>query len=286
MGRYYALHDGLPLEVANAIEDHYKPRFAGDDLPRDLVGVIVALADKLETLAGMFGIGNTPTGDKDPFALRRHALGIVRMLMERKLPLPLNWLLETAAFTFVAGREGVDAKFTDQTSTIVNFIYERIAATWREQGFSAQEVEALLSMQPQYLNDLVQRLEAVRAFVALPESAALASANKRVVNILKKTPLQSSMQEVNAALLKEPAEVALYAALQQAQLASSQAYDEKDYTQSLQELAVLKQPVDTFFDAVMVNVEDEVIRNNRLSLLGQLQRLMNRVADLSCLAQA
>lgn len=286
MGRYYALHDGLPLEVANAIEDHYKPRFAGDDLPRDLVGVIVALADKLETLAGMFGIGNTPTGDKDPFALRRHALGIVRMLMERKLPLPLNWLLETAAFTFVAGREGVDAKFTDQTPTIVNFIYERIAATWREQGFSAQEVEALLSMQPQYLNDLVQRLEAVRAFVALPESAALASANKRVVNILKKTPLQSSMQEVNAALLKEPAEVALYAALQQAQLASSQAYDEKDYTQSLQELAVLKQPVDTFFDAVMVNVEDEVIRNNRLSLLGQLQRLMNRVADLSCLAQA
>lgn len=286
MGRYYALHDGLPLEVANAIEDHYKPRFAGDELPREFIGVVVALADKLETLVGMFGIGNIPTGDKDPFALRRCALGIVRILMERELPLPLDWLLETTASTFVAGQDGVDEKFTDQTSAIASFMYERIAAAWREQGYSAQEIEALLSMHPQLLNDLMKRLEAVRAFVALPEAVALASANKRVVNILKKASLQSSQQKVDVSLLKEPAEQALYAALEQVQLAANNAYDDKNYTQALQELAVLKQPVDAFFEAVMVNVDDESVRNNRLSLLKQLQQLMNRIADLSCLAQA
>ena len=285
MGRYYAVHDGLSQDVADAIEDHYKPRFAGDELPRNLTGVIVALADKLETLAGMFGIGNTPSGDKDPFALRRHALGVIRMLIERQLHLPLGWLLETASGTFVAGQNGVDAKFTDQSSSVVQFIYERLSAMLREQGYKAQELEALLVMQPQYMNDFVKCLEAVRAFTQLPEAPALASANKRVSNILKKSDKHIDEPKVDVSLLQDAAEVALYQALEKAKQPSDKAYEAGDYTTALKELAALKEPVDTFFDKVMVNAEDEALRNNRLNLLAMLRNVMNRVADLSCLAQ-
>ncbi|MEW6165648.1 MAG: glycine--tRNA ligase subunit beta [Pseudomonadota bacterium] len=272
MGRYYALHDGEPVEIADAIEDHYKPRFAGDELPRGHVGVCVALADKLETLAGMFGIGQLPTGDKDPFALRRHALGVIRMLIERDLPLELMWLFHEAKLA--------DGKVIEQ---ITDFIYERLAGSLREQGYSALEVDAVVGLRPQRLGDIPKRLAAVRAFAALPEAASLAAANKRVGNILKKVSAGVTAK-VDAALLKEPAEVALDAALGAVKPQADAAFERGDYAASLQALAALKAPVDAFFDGVMVNVEDEALRNNRLGLLATLHEAMNRVADLSRLS--
>ena len=276
MGRYYALADGLAVEVADAIEDHYKPRFAGDSLPRGPVGLVVALADKLETLAGLFAIGQLPTGDKDPFALRRHALGVVRMLMERDLPLPLGELLMQAVGQFPqAGAE---------TGTqLATFFYERLAGLLREQGYSAQEVDAVLSLQPQQLGDVAKRLAAVRAFAALPEAPALAAANKRIGNILKKAdgPVDA---HVSAVLLQEPAEKALHAAMAELAPMAQARFDGGDYTGSLQVLASLRAPVDAFFDGVMVNAEALDLRLNRLGLLATLHKAMNQVADLSRLA--
>ncbi len=272
MGRYYALHDGEPIEVADAIEDHYKPRFAGDELPRGNVGLCVALADKLQTLADMFGIGQMPTGDKDPFALRRHALGMLRMLIERGLPLDLAWLFGAAKL--------VDAKVVEQLS---EFIYERLAGSLREQGYSALEVEAVVGLRPQRLGDIPKRLAAVRAFAALPEAASLAAANKRVGNILKKAEGAVSAS-VDVALLKEPAEIALNQALDTVKAQADAAFERGDYTASLQSLAALRVPVDAFFDAVMVNAEEAALRNNRLGLLATLHQAMNRVADLSRLS--
>ncbi|GIK25204.1 MAG: glycine--tRNA ligase subunit beta [Rhodocyclaceae bacterium] len=272
MGRYYALHDGEPAEIADAIEDHYKPRFAGDELPRNPVGLCVALADKLQTLADMFGIGQLPTGDKDPFALRRHALGVIRMLIERDLPLDLMWLFQAAKLA--------DAKVTGQ---LMDFIYERLAGSLREQGYSALEVDAVVSQRPQRLGDIPKRLAAVRAFAALPEAASLAAANKRVGNILKKVS-PGETAKVDAALLKEPAEVALNAALAGVKPKADAAFERGDYAASLQSLAALKGPVDEFFDHVMVNVEDAALRANRLGLLATLHAAMNRVADLSRLS--
>jgi glycyl-tRNA synthetase beta chain len=272
MGRYYALHDGEPADIADAIEDHYKPRFAGDELPRGYVGLCVALADKLQTLADMFGIGQLPTGDKDPFALRRHALGMLRMLIERDLPLDLPGLFAAAKLT--------DAKVIGQLS---DFIYERLAGSLREQGYSALEVDAVISLRPQRLGDIPKRLAAVRAFAALPEAASLAAANKRVGNILKKVEGTVAAQ-VDAALLKEAVEVALHAALGQAKPQADAAFERGDYTASLQALAALRGPVDAFFDDVMVNAEDAALRANRLGLLATLHQAMNRVADLSKLS--
>jgi glycyl-tRNA synthetase beta chain len=278
MGRYYALHDGLPMEIADAIEDHYKPRFAGDSLPRGRVGLVVALADKLETLVGMFGIGQVPTGDKDPFALRRHALGIIRMLTEKDLGLPLDALLQTAAAPFaeVDGFKAAETALTD-------FIYERLAGSLRDQGYSAQEVDAVLTLQPQRLGEISKRLAAVRAFAALPEAASLAAANKRVGNILKKAD-GSMFAKVDTDLLKEPAEIALAGTLALVKPDAEAAFARSDYTASLQSLAALKAPVDTFFDDVMVNVEDSALRTNRLGLLATLHQAMNQVADLSKLS--
>jgi glycyl-tRNA synthetase beta chain len=272
MGRYYALHDGLPGEIADAIEDHYKPRFAGDELPRGQVGLCVALADKLETLAGMFGIGQLPTGDKDPFALRRHALGVIRMLIEQDLPLDLGWLFKAAQVT--------DAKVAGQ---LTDFITERLAGSLREQGYSALEVDAVVSLRPQRLGDIPKRLAAVRAFAALPESASLAAANKRVGNILKKAE-GTVAAKVDTGLLKEEAERALFAALNAVKPKADAAFDAGDYAASLQALAALRTPVDAFFDKVMVNAEDAALRNNRLGLLAILHQAMNRVADLSKLS--
>ena len=275
MGRYYAQADGLSAEIADAIEDHYKPRFAGDALPRHTTGLVVALADKLETLAGLFAIGQLPTGDKDPFALRRHALGIVRMLMERDLPLALGELLGSAMALFPqAAPEALG-----QLST---FVYERLAGLLREQGYSAQEVDAVLALQPQRLGDVAKRLAAVRAFAALPEAPALAAANKRIANILKKA--ERADAHVNAALLKEEAEKALHAAVGQLVPQADAKFQAGDYTGSLQMLAALRAPVDAFFDGVMVNAEEADLRLNRLGLLALLHQAMNRVADLSRLA--
>lgn len=278
MGGYYALNDGLGETVAHAIEDHYKPRFAGDALPRNTAGVVVALADKLETLVGMFGIGNLPTGDRDPFALRRHALGVIRMLVEKDLPLDLNALLAGAVPAF-------GDKITDASAQLADFIYDRLAGSLREQGYSAQEVDAVLALRPQRLALVEKQLAAVRAFAALPESPALAAANKRVGNILKKAEVEGPVDaHVNPELLQEKAEQDLFAALQRFVPEANAQFDAGDYTASLQTLAVLRAPVDAFFDDVMVNAEQLDVRMNRLGLLKMLHNAMNRVADLSRLA--
>lgn len=276
MGAYYARHDGLDDAVADAIEDHYKPRFAGDDLPRNPVGLCVALADKLETLVGLFGIGSLPTGDKDPYALRRHALGVVRMLIERGLPLDLPALIDAAVPVF-------GDRIRDPREALTAFFYDRLAVNLREQGYSAQEVDAVLALRPAQLREVPRRLAAVRAFAALPEAPALAAANKRVTNILRKA--EAAVQpQVDPARLVEPAEQALHQALQTVQPAADAAYAAGDYTGSLQRLAALKAPVDAFFDGVMVNADDAALRANRLGLLAVLHQAMNRVADLSRLA--
>jgi glycyl-tRNA synthetase beta chain len=285
MGRYYALHDGLNADVADAIEDHYKPRFAGDSLPRGKVGTVVALADKLETLVGMFGIGQIPTGDRDPFALRRHALGVIRMLAEGDLPLSLDALLKFSALEFSEGLErfvpGADAP--PYLEHAKNFIYDRLAGSLREQGYTAQEVDAVVSQRPQRLGDIVKRLAAVRAFSALPEAAALAAANKRVGNILKKADGVVEAR-VDAALLREAAESALHAALVDVVPQADAAFLTGDYSESLLALAALRAPVDAFFDGVMVNADDPALKANRLGLLAMLHAAMNRVADLSRLS--
>jgi glycyl-tRNA synthetase beta chain len=275
MGRYYALNDKLEPAVADAIEDHYKPRFAGDSLPRNPAGLAAALADKLETLAGLFAIGQLPSGDKDPFALRRHALGIVRMLMERDLPLGLDALINEAVALFPQA----DAK---TAGLLLDFVYERLAGLLREQGYSAQEVDAVLALRPQRLGDVAKRLAAVRAFAALPEAAALAAANKRIANILKKAELADA--HVNEALLRDDAEKTLYAAARELAPRARSQFEGGDYAGSLQTLAGLRDAVDAFFDRVMVNAEEADLRLNRLGLLMTLHQAMNRVADLSRLA--
>jgi glycyl-tRNA synthetase beta chain len=277
MGGYYARHDGETEAIALAVEDHYRPRFAGDALPRNPVGLAVALADKLETLAGLFGIGQVPTGDKDPFALRRHALGVIRMLIEGGLPLDVHRLVGQAFAAFPEGHGQAQAE-------VGFFLRERLSGYLREQGYSVQEVDAVVEARPERWAEIPKRLAAVRAFAALPEAASLAAANKRVGNILKKSDAGAGGAAVQAALLKEPAEAALHEALSAVQPVADAAFARGDYTASLQALAALKSPVDAFFDGVMVNADDMALRNNRLALLGGLHAAMNRVADLSRLA--
>jgi glycyl-tRNA synthetase beta chain len=277
MGGYYARHEGLRDGVAIAIEDHYKPRFAGDALPRNHTGTVLALADKLETLVGLFGIGQLPTGDKDPFALRRHSLGVIRILIEKNLPLDLPALLLAAQACFQSVHRTHDA-----VEPLAHFFHDRLAVSLRDQGYSAQEVDAVLALRPARLGDIPRRLEAVRAFAALPQAPALAAANKRVSNILKKS--EEAASPLEAARFSEAAERDLHAALQSSGARANSAFDLGDYAASLQALAVLKAPVDTFFDQVMVNAEDAAVRANRLALLRELHAAMNRVADLSRLA--
>ena len=280
MGGYYARHDGLTEDIAFAIEDHYKPRFAGDELPRGQVGTVVALADKLETLVGMFGIGNLPTGDKDPFALRRHALGVIRMLVEKKLPLNLPDVVQAAAQSF--GALLADAARSNEQ--LLAFIYERVSTYLRDQGYSAQEADAVIAARPMW-GEMPKALDAVRAFAQLPEAPALAAANKRIGNILKKAEAEGAVDaHVNAALLQEPAEQALHDALLKVVPQADAQFDAGDYTGSLRTLSALRTPVDAFFDDVMVNADQMDVRLNRLGLLKTLHQAMNRVADLSRLA--
>jgi glycyl-tRNA synthetase beta chain len=275
MGGYYARHDGENEAVAFAVEDHYKPRFAGDALPRNEVGLAVALADKLETLAGLFSIGQLPTGDKDPFALRRHALGVIRMLIERDLPLAVPELVARAGKAC-----GIDAQAAE---ALTGFVYDRLVGYLRELGYSAQEVDAVVAVRPPRWGELPQRLAAVRAFAAMPESASLAAANKRIGNILKKSDA-APPAAVDPSRLVEPAERALAEAMRTVLPRADAHYEAGRYTESLRELAALKAPVDAFFDGVMVNADDPALRANRLALLASLHRAMNRVADLSRLA--
>ena len=233
----------------------------------------------METLIGLFGVGEKPSGDKDPFALRRHALGVIRMLMERGTGISLTDTLKKAAESF-AGVPG----FADPVAAVRDFMFDRLDNLLREQGFSAPDVDAVLALRPDILATVPQRLQAVRVFVSLPEAPALAAANKRVVNILKKSEQPANPAALRDDLLLEPAEKALAQALRTVAPAADSAFDHGDYTQSLKYLAALKVPVDAFFDHVMVNVEDQALRANRLALLARLQTAMNRVADLSRLA--
>ncbi len=277
MGKYYALNEGIDSVVAEAIEDHYKPKFAGDTLPRNGVGTVVALADKLETLVGMFGLGQQPTGDKDPFALRRHALGVLRIVMERAIPTSTDSLIDAAFAAFPKGLLG------EAHTELGIFLRERLKGLLREQGFSTNEVEAVVAAEGglSYVT-APKRLDAVRAFALLPEAASLAAANKRAGNILKKsTDFSASYSHAH---FTDAAEVALANALEQVAPAAKADYDAGRYEASLLAFAKLREPVDTFFEKVMVNADDPAVRANRLGLLATLHREMNRVADLSKLA--
>ena len=278
MGEYYALHDGEGEEVALAIREHYQPRFAGDALPSTPVSLAVALADKLETLSGLFGIGQMPTGDKDPFALRRHALGVLRMLLEKHLNVPITALVDIG---YEALKSVPNVK--DARDELLAFFEDRIRVMFKDKGYSAQEIDAVLATHPTTVLDVPARLEAVRAFGELPEAEALAAANKRIGNIIKKTAPQTDT--VDEALFDSDAEKALYSALCEADPRAHADYEAGRYTELLKGLAPMKAPVDKFFEDVMVNVEDERVRANRLALLWRLHRTMNMVAELSRLAK-
>ncbi|HKQ29036.1 MAG TPA: glycine--tRNA ligase subunit beta [Burkholderiales bacterium] len=263
MGRYYALHDGESRQVADAIEAHYRPRFAGDRLPEHLVSCAVALADKLDAMSGLFSVGQAPTGDKDPFGLRRAAFGIIRILAERRLPLSLRDYISDPA--------------------LENFIYERARGYFLEQGYTANEIEAVLSLRPERIDLVPRRLEAVRAFSSLPEAESLAAANKRIGNILKQAG--AARPEFDMALLVLAEEKALAKTFKQMHAGVEKAYSDLEYTGALKALASLKAPVDAFFDKVMVMDKDPRVRDNRIAFLGILHGTMNRIADLSKLAK-
>jgi glycyl-tRNA synthetase beta chain len=275
MGRYYARHDGESDDVADAIEQHYFPRAAGGALPQQPVAACVALADKLDSLAGMFGIGQQPTGEKDPFGLRRAALGVIRIVVEKKLPLSLKELVNLAF-------SHQPSNAAQSQSDLITFVFDRLQGYLREAGYTTQEIDTVLPSRPLQLAEIPVVLDAVRSFQRLPEAVDLAAANKRIVNIIKKAGVEKSNAE--AGLLADPAERALFEAMQQVRPDVESRFQARDYTAALQLLARLKKPVDAFFDQVMVMVDDARVRDNRLALLGDLKALMNRVADISKLA--
>ncbi len=277
MGMHYARHDGEDDTVAAAIEAHYHPRFAADSLPADNIGAAVALADKLDTLTGIYGIGFAPSGDKDPFGLRRAALGVLRILAERELPLDLLHLLRLARAGF-----STDAVSDSVASDLHGFMLERLRGLLRERGFDAAVIDAVISQRPVRIDRVVPRAEAVRAFLALPEAASLAAANKRIRNILRKSA--GTPGDPDPALVQEPAEKALLVTITALAPQVASLVDNEDYTEALKRLAAVRQDVDRFFDEVMVMAEDESTRRNRLGLLARLDVLMNAVADISRLA--
>ncbi|WP_026187813.1 glycine--tRNA ligase subunit beta [Methyloversatilis universalis] len=278
MGRYYAQHDGEAEVVAQAVDQHYRPRFAGDALPEGPIACAVSVADKIDALAGFFGIGQIPTGDKDPFALRRAALGVLRILMEAPLPLDLAELIAASRGGFRAGQvgEGESANFEGQ---LLDFMIERLRNLLRDAGHDARAIDAVLAQRPTRIDRVPAKLAAVVAFSALPEAQSLAAANKRIVNILKKA--ESVGSTVDAALFAEAAERELHAALVAVQPTLEADLAAGRYAEALTALAQLRAPVDRFFDDVMVNADDAAVRANRLALLGQLAAAMNAVADIS-----
>ncbi len=272
VGRYLAKNDQEPDEVAQAIEEHYRPRFAGDELPKTKTGQILALADKLDTLAGIYGIGQQPTGAKDPFALRRAALGVVRILVEEKLPLSLFELVKSAF-------EIHGNMVKDACHELEIFIFERARGYFLEQGITANGVESVLAERPTRLDLIPARLEAVASYSHLPEAPSLSAANKRISNILKN--LDHIPSGFDESLFKEKEEKALAKEYLKLKPKLDDLYKKQKFTPMLQELAILKEPVDAFFDKVMVMTDDETLRNNRIGLLNDLRQSMNRVADLS-----
>ena len=278
MGRYYALHDGEPAAVADALEQHYRPRFAGDDLPAGPVAQAVALADKLEALAGHFGVDEAPTGEKDPFGLRRSAIGVLRILIEGKLAVDLRQLVEFAFDAFAAVpsvRRAVDA--------VEAFIHDRLRAYLRERGYGANQIDAVMSPPPRRVDLVPERLAAVQAFVTLPEAGALASANKRIVNILKKSGSDAAAA-IDRSLFSDGAEHDLFTAVQKLLPLVHEHVERGEYTEALRALASARASVDRFFDEVLVMADDPALRANRLALLRGLAAAMNQVADISKLA--
>jgi glycyl-tRNA synthetase beta chain len=305
MGRTYAANDGEAADVAAACDEHYKPRFAGDTLPSAGVPTACALADKLETLAGLFGVGQVPTGDKDPFALRRHALGVLRIVMEQKLNVTLSSLIAVSRKSFesktldltksppvVTNVEFakapvlINSKLSHGPEALMDFIYDRLRGVLRDQGYTANEVEAVIAQCPDRLDRLSDQLAAVRAFMALPEAQSLAAANKRVANILRKAEESKTeiAPQVQPHLLTDAAEKALHAAMQTTIPAAQNALISGNFSENLKAFAALKTPVDVFFTDVMVMAEDLNVRGNRLALLRDLRSAMNQVADISKLA--
>ena len=279
MGRYYAQHDGEAADVAEAIADHYRPRFAGDELPSGNVGCAVALADKLDTLVSFFGIGEKPTGDRDPFGLRRAALGVLRLLMERQLPLELPALIRWSAGTFPAGVLQADFE-----AGLVSFINDRLRNLLKDQGEPQDVVEAVLGINPARIDRVPARLAAVREFVAQPDALALAAANKRIGNLLKKVEDINSLGAPSSALTTEAAEKALFDQVTALAPTINDAMQSEAYTDALMALAKIRASVDAFFEDVMVMAEDPKVRQNRLALLKTLSDQMNAVADISRLA--
>ena len=275
MGRHYARHDGEPRAVAQAIEDQYRPAHAGDKLPEGAIGQALALAEKLDTLVGIFAIGQRPSGTKDPFALRRAALGVVRILIERGLELDLYELLGLAA-AGLAGRVEAGGAVDE----VFDYVMERLTAYYAEQGIPADVIEAVLACRPTRLTDLDRRVQAVQRFRTLPEAASLAAANKRIRNILRQAGDETGT-EVRADELREDAERELLAALAEAEGEVESLFEDGRYTPALTRLAALREPVDAFFDTTLVMAEDENLRRNRLALLARLSALFLRTADLS-----
>ena len=281
MGRYYATHHGEKADVAAACAEHYQPRFAGDELPATQVGLIAAIADKLETLVGIWGIGLQPTGEKDPFALRRHALGVVRMLLEKQLPLSLSATLNQVQAQFAD-----NAQVSNSVAEVQAFILDRLRGLLKDKGYAPAQIEAVLAKNPDDLSELMVQLQAVQAFAVLPEAQDLAAANKRCVNILRKAAEKNEAiaPSLNDSLLQEAAEQHLAKAMSSIRPAVEQAISQHDYAAALSALAALREPVDAFFADVMVMADDAAVRANRLKLLQDLASLMNGVADISQLA--
>ena len=275
MGRYYALRDGEPESIANAMQEQYQPGFAGDVIPAGDIGKALSLADKLDTLMGIFAIGMKPTGSKDPFSLRRAALGVLRIMIEGGLDLDLKALLEASANNLA---DKVDAK--EAIDDTFDYIMERLRAYYQDQGIDAETVEAVASLHPTRPLDFDYRVKAVATFKSLPEAESLAAANKRISNILKKADGHIPAS-VDTSLFKEPQETALYNAIQEQQRKVSPLFANGEYSGALSSLAGLRDNVDAFFDGVMVMTDDEKLKNNRLALLAQLRNLFLNIADLS-----
>ena len=283
MGRYYAVHDQENNEVAAACAEHYLPRFAGDQLPSSRVGLILALADKLETIVGIWGIGLAPTGEKDPYALRRHALGVCRLIVENNLPLNLQDLLQYTLKQF----ESADVQKNASIPEILHFIKERLKSYVKDSHgiiFSTEEIESVLANIDGQLNEVPKKLLAVHAFQQLPEASVLANANKRLNNILKKNATENT-GTINPQLFDQAAEKKLFSTLQEIEPLLTEAFHGQDFQSSLQLLTKVSLPIEEFFAEVMVMDPDLSKRQNRLALLSKLYQQMNQVADLSQLAQ-
>ena len=281
MGSYYAANDGEAPEVAQAIHEQYQPRFAGDDLPASETGAILAVADKLDTMVGLFGIGQPPTGSKDPFALRRSAIGILRILVEKPLELDLKWLIKASVESFPD-----DLLLADTGDKVFEFILERFRAWYLDEGISSEEFQSVFALRPSRPLDFHRRIQAVHAFAQMPEAQSLAAANKRVANILSKQDSAAVPPALSESLLQESAEKALYAAIIDKESEVAPYVKQGDYQKGLTLLAELKPAIDGFFDEVLVMAEDEAVRDNRLALLAKLQALFLNLADISHLTKS